>query len=122
LGVGVVKSLRLAPALELPLDYATETGAVLGRRGSGKTHTASVIAEEMLAAGVHLARIDPLLARYGLRAPVEIDGFAVVRCTLVREVTRSWVDADFEVRGSWRGITASTNDGGRTWRSLVTNR
>jgi hypothetical protein len=38
----------------LPLDAVTETFAILGR-GSGKPHTAVVMAEEMLAAGVQVA-------------------------------------------------------------------
>lgn len=37
--------LKLAPTLALPLAAATETFAILGRRGSGKTHTAVVLAE-----------------------------------------------------------------------------
>src|SRR5262245_55036262 len=61
-------SLRLAKDLTLPLAAATETFAILGRRGSGKTHTAVVMAEELLTAGVQLAIIDPLDAWWGLRA------------------------------------------------------
>lgn len=65
---GVLRvSLKLADHLKLPLEAATETFAILGRRGSGKTHTAVVMAEEMLAAGVQVVVIDPLDVWWGLR-------------------------------------------------------
>jgi hypothetical protein len=62
-----LKHLRLAKDLTLPLDAATESFAILGRRGSGKTHTAVVMAEEMLRAGVQVVVIDPLDVWWGLR-------------------------------------------------------
>jgi len=68
------RSLHLAKDLRLPLDAVTETFAILGRRGSGKTHTAVVMAEEMLAAGVQVVVIDPLDVWWGLR--VSKDGKA----------------------------------------------
>lgn len=66
--------LKLSDHLKLPLDAATETCAILGRRGSGKTHTAVVMAEEMLAAGVQVVVLDPLDVWWGLR--VSKDGKA----------------------------------------------
>lgn len=60
-------ALEIAPNFYLPIDAATETFAILGRRGSGKTHTAVVLAEEFLAAGVQLVVIDPLDVWWGLR-------------------------------------------------------
>jgi hypothetical protein len=55
--------------------------------------------------------------------PVTIDGFKVIRCTAVSRVAGSaWLDADFVVAGLTVPVTASTNDGGRTWRSVVSNR
>lgn len=59
--------LKLGEGLALPLDAATETFAILGRRGSGKTHTAVVMAEEMIAAGVPVVVLDPLDVWWGLR-------------------------------------------------------
>lgn len=59
--------LMLSTDLSLPLDAVTETFAILGRRGSGKTHTAVVMAEEMLGAGVPIVVIDPLDVWWGLR-------------------------------------------------------
>lgn len=72
--------LRLADDLTLPLAAVTETFAILGRRGSGKTHTAAVLAEEMLKAGAHVVVIDPLDAWWGLRAHAdgEAEGLPVV--------------------------------------------
>lgn len=62
-----MKTLHLAKDLRLPLDAVTETFAILGRRGSGKTHTAVVMAEEMLDAGVPIVVLDPLDVWWGLR-------------------------------------------------------
>jgi hypothetical protein len=59
---------RLSPSLSLPLAAATETFAILGRRGSGKTHTAVVLAEELLKQGLQVVVIDPLDVWWGLRA------------------------------------------------------
>lgn len=66
--------LKIGTGLTLPLDAVTETFAILGRRGSGKTHTAVVMAEEMLAAGVPVVVLDPLDVWWGLR--VSKDGKA----------------------------------------------
>jgi len=49
-------------------DAVTETIGILGRKGSGKTTTASVLAEELLAAKVPVAIIDPTDAWWGLRS------------------------------------------------------
>lgn len=51
----------------MPVNAATESFAVLGRRGSGKTHTAVVLVEEMHAAGVQVVIIDPIDVWWGLR-------------------------------------------------------
>ena len=63
----MTKRLRIAERFTLPIDLATETQAILGRRGSGKTHTAVVMAEEFLSAGVQVIVIDPLDVWWGLR-------------------------------------------------------
>lgn len=61
-------SLRIGSGLSLPIEAVTEALAVLGRRGSGKTSTAVVLAEEMLAAGQQVVVVDPTGAWWGLRA------------------------------------------------------
>lgn len=70
----MTRTLRVSEDLTLPLDAVCETFAVLGRRGSGKTYTAGVIAEELLEAGCQVAILDPLDAWYGLRASADGKG------------------------------------------------
>lgn len=74
--------LRISDHLKLPLEAVTETFAILGRRGSGKTHTAVVMAEEMLAAGVPVVVIDPLDVWWGLRVSKDgkSAGFPIYVC------------------------------------------
>jgi uncharacterized protein len=68
--------LNLGDGLKLPLDCVTQTFAILAKRGVGKTHTASVMAEEMLQAGQPIVAIDPVGAMWGLRSkfPVVVFG------------------------------------------------
>ncbi len=61
-------SLRIADSLKLPIDFATKTAAILAQRRKGKTYTASVIAEEMVAAKQPFVALDPTGAWWGLRA------------------------------------------------------
>ena len=61
-------TLRLADGFELPLEAVTETFAILAKRGSGKTSTAVVLAEEMICAGQQAIIIDPTGVWWGLRA------------------------------------------------------
>lgn len=65
-------TLQLAPGLELPDNAVSETFAMLGRRGSGKTNTAVVMAEEMLAAAHVIHWIDPVGVAWGLRSKFKI--------------------------------------------------
>lgn len=60
--------LKLADSLSLPLDFATKTAAILAQRRKGKTYTASIIAEEMVAAKQPFVALDPTGAWWGLRA------------------------------------------------------
>jgi len=52
----------------LPEDMVTQTAAVIAKKGSGKSYTASVIAEEMLKQNHQVVVIDPTGAWWGLRA------------------------------------------------------
>lgn len=61
--------MKVARGLRLPMDAASETFAIVGRRGSGKTHTAVVMAEEFSSAGIPIVVIDPLDCWWGLRVP-----------------------------------------------------
>lgn len=58
----------LAHSLDLPLEAVTQTFALLGVRGSGKTHAAVVLVEQIVRAGQRVAVLDPLGVWWGLRA------------------------------------------------------
>lgn len=60
--------LKISNQLSLPVDAVTQAFAILGRRGSGKTNTAVVMAEEMLAGRFPIAVLDPLGVWFGLRS------------------------------------------------------
>ena len=72
--------LHVAPDLALPLEIVTSTNALLAKRGSGKTYTAAVMAEEMLKAKLPIAVVDPTGAWWGLRSSADGrgEGFPVV--------------------------------------------
>lgn len=76
----MTRTLTLAPSLSLPLEAVTETVAVLGKRGAGKTNTAVVMAEEMLAVGQQVVIIDPTDVWWGLKSSADgtSEGFPVV--------------------------------------------
>lgn len=61
-------SLNIAPKFDLPDDVVTQTIAILARRGAGKTYTAKVIAEEMIAAALPVVVLDPVGVWWGLRS------------------------------------------------------
>ncbi len=61
-------SIELSPNLSLPLDFATESCAIIAKRGAGKTHTARVVAEDLLAGHVQTVIVDPVDVWWGLRS------------------------------------------------------
>lgn len=63
-----MRDLTLSPDLRLDLDAVTKTFGILAQRRKGKTYTASVLAEEFVAAGVPWVAIDPTGAWWGLRS------------------------------------------------------
>lgn len=67
----VENQLHIATDFMLPLDFATQTAAILAKRGVGKTYTGSVLAEEMLKVGQQVVIIDPLDVWWGLRASAD---------------------------------------------------
>lgn len=64
-------TLHIADGLDLPDDLVTKTVGILAQRRKGKTYTASVIAEEMVAAGIPWVALDPTGAWWGLRASAD---------------------------------------------------
>jgi hypothetical protein len=63
--------LKLAEDLSLPIDTVTQSMAILARRGAGKTYTGSVLAEEVMKAGVPIVILDPTGAWWGLRSSAD---------------------------------------------------
>jgi hypothetical protein len=66
--------LRISDDLAFPLDAVTETFLYFAKRGVGKTYTASVMAEEMIKAGLPVCIIDPLGVWWGLRSSADGTG------------------------------------------------
>lgn len=58
----------------LPIELVTSTQAILARKRSGKSYTASVQAEELLRHKQQIAAIDPTGAWWGLRSSATGDG------------------------------------------------
>jgi hypothetical protein len=60
--------MRIATGLDLPVDFATQTAAILARKGAGKTYAGAVIVEELIAVECPTVVLDPLGVWWGLRA------------------------------------------------------
>lgn len=75
-----MNALAISTTLGFPLKAVTETFAVLGIRGSGKTHTATVFVEEILKAGQPACVYDPTGAWSGIKTSADgkKPGFPVV--------------------------------------------
>jgi hypothetical protein len=66
--------LWIGEDLAFPPDVITETLLIIAKRGSGKTHCASVLVEEMVGAGLPVAVIDPVGVWWGLRSSADGQG------------------------------------------------
>lgn len=53
--------------VHLPLDVATESMAIISRKGAGKTHTGRAIAEDLLEHHVQVVVADPMDVWWGIR-------------------------------------------------------
>lgn len=60
--------IRVCSKLSLPIEIVTQTTAVLGIRGSGKSTTARKLVEEAIAAGQRVLVIDPTDVWWGLKS------------------------------------------------------
>lgn len=67
-------SLKLATSLSVPPSILTQTLALLGIKGSGKTHNAMVLVEEFLGQGLPVVVVDPVGVCWGLRASADGKG------------------------------------------------
>jgi len=98
--------LHLAEGLDIPLEAATQTFAILAKRGVGKTHTAVVLVEEMLKAAIQVIVLDPLDVWWGLRSSADgqHQGLPIVvlggsHADLPLEATAGSLIADLVVEG-----------------------
>lgn len=66
--MGKSDKLFISDELSLPANAITQTFAILGIRGSGKTNTAVVMFEEMVKQGDQCVVLDPTDAWYGVRS------------------------------------------------------
>lgn len=66
--------LQLSEDLQLPAEAVTETFTIVAKRGSGKSHTAAVMVEEFVSAGLPVCVIDPVGVFWGLRAAADGQG------------------------------------------------
>lgn len=67
-----IKELKISKEISLPINAVTQTMAMIGRKGAGKTYLASMIAEQMLDTGSQVIVVDPVGNWWGLR--VDADG------------------------------------------------
>lgn len=58
-------------AVEIPVIFSTDSTAIIGRKGSGKTTLARVLAEGLIERHLHPVIIDPLDVWWGLRAAAD---------------------------------------------------
>jgi len=65
------RTLHIGAGLSLPLEAVTQTFGILGKRGVGKTHAASVIAEELLEHELQVVVLDPIGVWHGLRSSAD---------------------------------------------------
>lgn len=70
----MTRQSMLHVGIELDTDLVTESNAVLGKKGSGKTSALIVLLEEMHALGVPVVTIDPKGDHYGIRSSVDGTG------------------------------------------------
>lgn len=89
--------MKLAPNLTLPPDAITQTFSLLARRGAGKTHTASVMAEEMLSAGAMIVVLDPIGVWHGLRSDFSVAILGGDHADVPLEATGGKLIAEFAV-------------------------
>lgn len=71
-GGPALKKLHISSSLAISADdFVTSTQAILAKKGSGKSYTASVIAEELLATDHQVVVLDPTGAWWGLRSSAD---------------------------------------------------
>ncbi len=87
----------LSSNFHLPDRLPTMKQAIIGRTGSGKTNTAVVMAEQMIAGGIPVAIIDPQGDWWGLRSKYPIAILGGEHADVPLEPTGGTIAADFVV-------------------------
>lgn len=67
----MARVLKISKEISLPLDAATQTIAVIGRKGSGKTYLGTMIAEQFLDEKIQTIILDPVGVWWGLRVAAD---------------------------------------------------
>ncbi len=89
-------------SIQIPINSATKTFAILAKRGAGKTYTAGVMAEEFFKCGIPFVIFDPIDVWWGLRLnkngkdkglPVVVFGIKHADILLDREMGRKIAQA-----------------------------
>lgn len=96
-----MKQLKLSDDMSLPIDAATQTFALIGRKGSGKTYAAGKLAELLIGASVQTVILDLVGKWWGLRlaadgrsAGIDIPMFGGLRGDIPLEATGGSLLAD----------------------------
>ena len=66
--------IRLSSDLSLPLEIATESTAILARKGAGKSYLARLMTEQLLKAKLQVVIVDPKGDWHGIRSSADGNG------------------------------------------------
>lgn len=78
-----MKTVRIAPTLELPLEFVTQACAILAKRRVGKSYTARRIVEQLVLAGQQVIIIDPKGDWWGVRSAADGKGPGLSSITIL---------------------------------------
>ena len=75
-------------SVQLPINAATKTFAILAKRGAGKSYTAAVMAEEFAKANIPFVVFDPIDVWWGLRLAADGKGKGLPVVSVFRSLYR----------------------------------
>lgn len=90
-------TIKLSRGFTLPDEFVTMKVGIIGRTGSGKTNTATVLAEKMIPLGLPVVIIDPQGDWWGLRSDYEIAILGGEHADVPLEPTGGEIAADFVI-------------------------
>lgn len=119
--------LHLAETLALPVDLATQTLLVVGKRGTGKSNTCVRLAEQLYRASIPFVALDPSDSWWGLKASgdgkgpgLEVYVFGGKHADLPLEPTSGALMADLFIERRISGVLAIRHFSGRERARFVT--